>query len=143
MLHKYLLTLSSIQYWQWQSSSSIFIYSYNETFCTVDIYRLLKLNFHYADFVTQIMTVYDKNDVADFCDSSRGLSWVVSSTKSAAFVANFPSALSQTKFHYHNTNEFVADFVAGLWPRLSMPGSFGASQRNGIWALPYQVLKVA
>jgi len=38
---------------------------------------------------TQIMKVRDTNHVADFHDLCRGLSWFVSATKSADFVANF------------------------------------------------------
>jgi len=67
------------------------------------------------------------------------------------FVTDFPRAPSRTKFHYSDTNGFVADLsqtlsqtsrhvemvcvcnFCDLCPRLSQRGSFNESQHNKIW----------
>jgi len=56
------------------------------------------------------MKVSDTNHAADF----RDLCCTFVICVHVEFVANFPRALSQTKFHYSDTNRFVADLSRTL-----------------------------
>ena len=77
-----------------------------------------------ADFSrTQIMKVRDTNHVADFHD--------LCSRQVRDFVGNLSQTLSQTSRHVEMV--CVRDFH-DLCPRLFPQGSFGESQRNGVWA---------